>query len=372
MEAPKPLRIALPRPMPTAIGVGGFLKNTVTVIRSDTAWVSPIIGTLDQPETITAFEATLEALIVESGAKPKFIAHDLHPDFPSTHHAQKLAADRRLKRLPVQHHHAHIAAVQAEYSLEDPVIGLALDGFGLGPNGEAWGGELLWVDACDWQRLGHLGELRQPGGDLAARQPWRMAAAALHALGQGEEIPTRFAAQAQADKLPTLLDKGLNAPLTSSAGRLFDAACGLLGVYLMADFEGQAPMALEKAVTAVEGLEQGWQLSSDGVLDFKPLLKALAALGPEDLEKGANLFHGTLIEGLSAWVQWGGEREGCRLVAFGGGCFLNAVLCDGLKERLEASGFSVFAPKRLSPGDPAVSLGQAWVAANAKERGRLT
>lgn len=353
--------IALPRTYPDVLAVGAFLKNTLTAIKGDKAIITPAIGNLDSPEAISAFEAAAAGLTAELGLSPRLIAHDLHPDFYSTRWAQGQAAPS----LAVQHHHAHIAAVAAEHGIETPVIGLALDGFGLGPENQAWGGELLWACGPDYRRLGHLALLAQPGGDLAARQPWRMAAAVLHRLGRGDEIAGRFADQPAARRLGKIISQGLNSPLTSSAGRLFDAACGLLGVHPVAEFEGQAPMALEAMVTRPRAMPDGWRIT-EGVLDFLPLLDALPGCEPA---AGADLFHGTLIAGMARWAAEAAHRHGLTAVAMGGGCFFNKVLRQGLVDALAAEGLTPLLPRAASPGDPGVSLGQAWIAALAAERG---
>jgi hydrogenase maturation protein HypF len=355
--APVALRLPLPRPLPPVLAVGAFLKTTVTVIRGAEAWVSAAVGDLDTPQAVRRLEATVDALLTEADVRPLAVAHDLHPDFASTRLAQTLGPPA----LAVQHHAAHLGAVAAEHSLDRPFVGLALDGFGLGPRGESWGGELLAVDGAAWHRLGHLDRLAQPGGDTAARQPWRMGAAALHRLGRGAEIAGRYAGQPQAALLATILDKGLNTPLTSSCGRLFDAACGLLGILPVAAFEGEAPMALESLVGTPRVLDGGWRLGADGRLDLTPLLARLAdGLSPED---GADLFHGTLAAALADWVIGAARAQGVADVALGGGCLLNAVLRGDLVARLRAAGLTPRLPRALSPGDPAISTGQAWLAA---------
>lgn len=346
--------IRLPRPLPSAVGLGPFLKATVTLIDGATALTSTAAGNLGTPEAIRLYRETAERLL--SGVRLRAVAHDLHPDFYSTHYAEELG----LPLVAVQHHHAHIAALAAEYGHEGPLLGLALDGFGLGPKGEAWGGELLRIEGADYKRLGHLATLPQPGGDAAAREPWRMGAAALHTLGRGGEIASRFAAQPLAGPLAAMLDNGVNCPHTSSCGRLFDAACGLLGIRLVADFEGQAPMELESLVTKPEVMAGGWRIS-DGVLDMAPLLEALADCAPE---RGADLFHGTLAAAL---VQWA-EQAGIDTVGLSGGCFLNKVLTGLLVPALASRGFRVLTHKALPPGDECISLGQAWVAALTAER----
>ena len=354
------ITVALPRPLPPALGVGAFLKNTICAISGATALISPPIGNLDSAEAIGDFEAAAGRMRGAMGTPPRVIAHDLHPDFYSTRWAQ--AQD--VPALAVQHHHAHIAAVAAEHGVDGPLIGLALDGFGLGPGNQSWGGELLWVDGPSWRRLGHLALLPQPGGDVAARQPWRMAAAALFHLGRGNEIATRFADQPQAARLAEVMTRRLNCPETSSAGRLFDAACGLLGIHPVAEFEGQAPMALEALVRRPRILDNGWTIAG-GVLNCLPLL---AELGRSEATEGAELFHGTLIAALAQWAGQAADATGISTVAMGGGCFFNRVLRDGLTETLAGAGLRPLLPKTASPGDPGVSLGQAWVAAMAAER----
>lgn len=349
----------LPRTAPPVLAVGAFLKNTICVTRDSTAYLSPVHGDLGTPEAIAAFEASVDAMVRELGVTPVRVAHDLHPDFHSTRFAQSLD----IPALAVQHHHAHAAAIAAEHGHDGAVIGLSLDGFGLGPDNQSWGGELLLCRGPEYQRLGHLALLAQPGGDVAAREPWRMAASALHKLGRGHEIARRWPEMKAAALLGVVLDKKLNAPPTSSAGRLFDAACGLLGVHPVAEFEGQAPMALEAMVRRPVILEGGWSLA-DGVLDFAPLLERLAAC--TDAAEGADLFHGTLVAALAEWCAWAAGRTGIRTVTLGGGCFFNKVLTAGLKAALADRGLTALTALKASPGDPGLSLGQAWIAAQVE------
>ena len=348
--------VALPREVPPVLAVGAFLKNTICVTRGNQALISPLNGDLGTPEAIAAFEASVEALVREADVAPVRIAHDLHPDFHCTRYAQSLD----LPLVGVQHHHAHAAAIAAEHGVQGPVIGLSLDGFGLGPGNQSWGGELLLADGPHYRRLGHLALLAQPGGDRAAREPWRMAASALHRLGRGAEIAARFPHIPASAMLAQMLDKRLNSPETSSAGRLFDAACGLLGIHLIAEFEGQAPMALEQLVTRPEVLSTGWILQ-DGVLDLLPLLACLAHCA--DPVRGANLFHGTLIEAMAQWAIQAAAAAGTRHVTLGGGCFLNGVLTAGLVDKLKSAGLVALTASQVSPGDAGLSLGQAWIAA---------
>ena len=162
--------------------------------------------------------------------EPQAVVHDLHPDFYSTRFAARFARTRAVPLVGVQHHHAHIAAVLAEHGVRGPVLGLALDGVGLGVDGTAWGGELLRVDGARCERLGHLARIALPGGDRAAHEPWRMAAAALHLMGRGERDRGAVPAAGRGARSQQMLLRDLHCPMTSSMGRWFDAAAGLLGV----------------------------------------------------------------------------------------------------------------------------------------------
>jgi hydrogenase maturation protein HypF len=353
--------VALPRPVATVLAVGAFLKNTLCLTRGARALVSRDVGNLDTVDAVREFDDTAERLLDLAGAPLAAVAHDLHPDFHSTRYAEALAARLGIGAVAVQHHHAHVAAVMAEHGIEQPVLGLALDGFGLGAGNQSWGGELLEVGPAGYWRLGHLAPLLQPGGDRAAREPWRMGAAALHALGRGDEIAVRYQHIAGAPVIARMLERGVNAPPTSSCGRLFDAACGLLGVKPIAAFEGEAPMELERLAVRLRIDPHGWRLAG-GVLDMRPLLDRLTDI---EAEEGAGLFHGTLIAAMTAWAAWAAEETGLRRVVLSGGCFFNKVLTTGLVEGLGRLGITCLTARRLTPGDPAISLGQAWVVAMA-------
>jgi hydrogenase maturation protein HypF len=361
-----PQPIKLPRSGPSVLATGGFLKNTICLTRGDEAFLSQHIGDLDNAPTCRALEETAQRLMDLLEIEPEIVAHDLHPDFHSTRFAADFARSRGLKSVAVQHHHAHIAAVAAEHGVTGPLLGLALDGVGMGADKGSWGGELLQVDNERFARLGHLRELALPGGDKAAREPWRMAAAALFALGRGGEIKERFPQQRAAGAVAMMLGGNAHTPPTSSCGRWFDAAAGLAGVREVAAFEGQAAMLYESQSAQhgeVDAMEGGFVLGKDGTLDLLPLLARLA----DEREVGfaAALFHATLAEALAAWVQRAAQENGIRRVALGGGCFLNRILSEGVRRRLEAAGFDVLEARLAPPNDGGLSLGQAWIAMNS-------
>ncbi|MDP2433623.1 MAG: carbamoyltransferase HypF [Pseudomonadota bacterium] len=358
-----PRAIRLPRSGPSVLALGGYLKNTICVTRGDEAFVSQHIGGLDNPATCAMLIEVTAHLLDILQVRPEAVAHDLHPDFFSTRHALELAARWEVPAVAVQHHHAHIAAVAAEHGINGPILGLALDGIGLGSDGGAWGGELLRVDGADFTRLGHLSPIPLPGGDKAASQPWRMAAAALHLMGRGDEIARRFSGQPAAAQLRQLLDRGLNSPTTSSLGRWFDAAAGLLGAREVMAYEGQAAMLLEglaEKAGVIEPMAGGYMLHDDGRLDLLPLLARLA--DEKDAALGAALFHATLAQGLAEWLERAAASAGLNTVALGGGCFLNHLLSRELTRLLAARGFSVLSARQAPPNDGGLSLGQAWVA----------
>ena len=358
-----PISIRLARDLPPVAALGALLKTTVTVIRGREAFVSQHVGDLDTPAAAAFLETTLHHLLETLDVAPVAVACDLHPDFASTRLAHRLG----LPVWPVQHHHAHIAALAAEHGIDGPLLGLALDGFGLGPDGAAWGGELLCIDGEYCERLGHLATLPTPGGDRAAREPWRMAAAALHAMGRAGEIERRFATEPLASSVRNLLSRGVACPPTSSAGRWFDAAAGLLGVSHRQCFEGEAAMRLEALVTETAVLADGWRVTH-GVLDLLPLLCRLADGMPR--ADGAALFHGTLIAALIAWVADAAAARGVRTVALGGGCFLNQVVTEGLVAGLTARGLLPLIARAVPPNDGGLSLGQAFIVASTLANGR--
>jgi len=351
---------------PSVLACGAWLKNTVCVTRGNMAHISQLIGDLGTPDACMMLEQTVERLCAEIDVLPEIVAHDLHPDFFSTRFALNFAAQHDLPVIAVQHHHAHIAALCAEHHITEPVMGLALDGVGLGLDGKAWGGELLRVDGAIFERIGHLAPLAMPGGDRAAQEPWRMAGSVLFRLGRADDIAARFPNQAGAKAISAMLQRGLNCPSTSSMGRLFDAAAGLLGVSEVQEFEAQAAITLQQMSEeygAVDPLDSGFDISGDGVLDFSPLLMMLTDCN--DASFGAAIFHSTLVDGLAAWVKLASDHYSIKRIALGGGCFHNDILLHSLSGKLIEHGIRVLKAKQMPPNDSAISLGQAWVAAQS-------
>jgi len=282
-----------------------------------------------------------------------------------------LASRLGIPSIAVQHHHAHIAVAQAELGVSVPVIGLAMDGFGLGDDGAAWGGEMLWVDCAPaahrWRRLDHLAPLSLPGADAAAREPWRMAAAVLHNLGRGDEIEPRFApivGSVKARLVRSMLERHVNCPSTTSAGRWFDAAAGALGLSVQQANEAEAAMALESCAQAWLQANPAFVMPWTS-LDLTPLLATLFDLSdeePDTIARGAAMFHLGLAGALAHSAILAARARGTRTVVLGGGCFLNRILTDRLTRALEQAGLMVLRPQRVSCGDAGLALGQAWAA----------
>lgn len=351
-----PQVIALPYTVPTTLALGGYLKNTICLTRGNEAFISQPVGNLNTRDSIRFYHDTLNHLLKILNVKPDCVAHDKHPDFYST----QIATQFKVPTFSVQHHHAHLAACALEYGIITPALGLALDGFGLGEDSTSWGGELMLYHGKDYQRLASLQPLAQPGGDAVIKQPWRMAVSALFALDKQGLALQRFSHYPHTAAILALLDNSTHAPLSSSCGRLFDAASSLLGICEIAHYEGQAAMMLESCVSTPKADPSGWILS-DQHLNMLPLFYRLLSC---DATEGADLFHGTLAAALVAWVEQAALQQGLKQVLLSGGCFLNRVLSNTLIESLTQKGLKPLYPRLCPPNDSGLSLGQAWVAAN--------
>lgn len=381
MSAPVALQpLALPRPAPARVlAVGAWLKNSAALVGPEGAWRSPVHGDLSDPSACAALEASVRALLAQAGGRPDAIAHDLHPDFHSTRVAVALAAELGVPSVGVQHHHAHVGVVQAEQGWpasgrpDDPaVLGLALDGVGLGTDGQAWGGELLRVRGGAFERVAHLAPIALPGGDVAAREPWRLAAAVLHAAGRGDEIASRFGTAvgaARADGVRQMLARGLNCPASTAGGRWFDAAAGVLGLSVRQAEEAEAAIALEGAARRALDRHPAWAtaaLDTSATLDLQPLVASLfEAADTRDaatLDSAAARFHLHLADALvnAARHAAGGEPAD---VVLGGGCFFNRILSERVQRGLVAAGLRAWRSALVGCGDAGLALGQAWVAA---------
>jgi len=365
--APLPLRIPVASPE-ALVAVGPHLKNTFTLVRGDCAYVSPHIGDLESVESLVHFHATLARYRELFRIDPLVVVRDLHPGYLSTRVAGELGLAREIT---VQHHHAHVAAVMAEHGVTGPVVGVALDGTGYGDDGNVWGAEVLVGDLLGYERAARLIYAPLPGGDAAAREPWRVAAGyasldpaaapafALAFAGIPEERRVIVARQ---------LERRLNCPMASSMGRLFDAAAAVLGVRRGMSYEGQAAMELESLAGNAAAAPLEIPVREDGRMLIMDPLPMLAALGERrqrghDVRVLAASFHESVIDVVVRVACGVADARQLRTVVLSGGSFQNARLLAGVRRRLADRGLRALVPRLLGPNDGAISFGQAAVAA---------
>jgi hydrogenase maturation protein HypF len=369
-----PYPVPLPFAAPPLLAVGGHLKNTIAVARDHSAFLSQHLGDMENVETLTAFEQTIEHLCRLFHVEPELIAHDLHPDYASTHFASR--ASLLVPRIAVQHHHAHIAACMADNGLASgaQVLGLAFDGTGYGADGAIWGGELLLTTYPSFQRLAHLEYLPLPGGEAAIRQPWRIAVGYATALGLAvEDLPFLRGVDERAfDLTRQQVAQRLNAPLTSSMGRLFDAVAALAGIRNAVTYEAQAAIELEAVSTeGADKSESGMDsypcaIDADGVIRLGELLAAVV----EDARRGESAahigarFHRTVAAFTADLCRRARAETGVNAVALSGGVWQNQLLLNLVQRCLRAEGFAVYTHRQTPPNDGGLALGQLAVAAH--------
>jgi hydrogenase maturation protein HypF len=369
-----PAPVFLKEELPPVLAVGGEMKNTICLTRGREAFLSQHIGDLENLESYKFFASTVAGLKRILEIEPKTIAYDLHPDYFSTRWA--LAQEGR-ELVGVQHHHAHIASCMAENQLDGRVIGFALDGTGYGLDGTIWGGEVFVGDYAGFERLAHLDYIPMPGGSAAIIEPRRMGISYLfHHLGRGFwdlDIPfVRGLDRSRTETLLRLIERGVNSPLTSSTGRLFDAVAALAGVREQVNYEAQAAIELEAALCgSSEGMGYPFAIREEGeawIIDTRPMFLALT----QDLRAGVAIgvisrrFHLGFVDVLARTADLVRERTGLDRVCLSGGSFQNCFLSAHLQKRLEAGGFQVFTHTEVPCGDGGISLGQAIVAAHRR------
>lgn len=372
--APKPL--PLPATVPPTLCLGGELMSTVTVTRGNLAFIGPHVGDLKNPETEDAFRRSAFHLLDILKVTPLLAVSDLHPDYRSTRFGMELR-EKGLKLVQVQHHEAHAAACMGENGFfGEEGLALVLDGVGFGTDNTIWGGEILAGRPGAFRRIGRLTPVPQPGGDAAAKEPWRMAASWLRrALGESwreSSLPAlRHLSKTDRETLDRMMASGLNSPLTSSCGRLFDAAAAIVGFEGRMSYTAQAPMELEALASRASGcgprLPDALIAVSEGMisLDPAPLLSGLAALTESGIDRGgaALSFHEALSESFAKALEIASETTGLRNVFCSGGCFQNTLLAEKTTARLEALGLSVYHHRHTPPNDGCISYGQAvWSA----------
>ena len=375
--APEPVtvRSGFSRPV---LACGAELKNTFCLAKDRHAFVSHHIGDLENAETLRSFTDGIEHFSRLFDIIPQVVAYDLHPEYLSTKYALDLDD---VDLIGVQHHHAHIASCLADNGVDlstgGPVIGVAFDGTGYGTDGTIWGGEFLIADPAKFLRAGHLAQVPMPGGAAAIRQPWRMAAAYLDAAGSALAGPACLdVARRNADRWDTvtaMARRRVNAPLTSSAGRLFDAVAAVLGVRDEITYEGQAAIELEQLADPGDVHTYRAGIESAPIEAGAPFLvrgQDLVAAAVDDLARGVPAEHiaARFHNGVAALIEDGclllREQHALNTVALSGGVFQNLLLLRRTAARLENSGFTVLTHSRVPCNDGGISLGQAVVAAS--------
>ncbi|HVO82483.1 MAG TPA: carbamoyltransferase HypF [Terriglobales bacterium] len=373
-----PVPVFLKEEQPPVLAVGGELKNTICLTKGKHAFLSQHIGDLENIESYNFFAEAVDHLERILEIHPEAIAYDLHPDYFSTRWALQQKGTRWVG---VQHHHAHIASCMAENHLEERVLGFALDGAGYGTDGCIWGGEVLIADYENFERAAHLEYVALPGGAAAIREPWRIAVSYLaHHFGRDFlDLPipfTRHLDRQKAEILLQIIERKVNSPPTSSCGRLFDAVAALAGIRQEVNYEAQAAIELEMAITpSRENTAYPLALLPQGerwVIGTRPLFEALLADLSSNVPIGSisRRFHDGLVEGFSQLAELLRKQFGLNRVCLSGGTFQNVYLSDRLEARLRARGFEVFTHSAVPAGDGGLSLGQAMVAAHQVGRRR--
>jgi hydrogenase maturation protein HypF len=371
-HAPSP--IELPYESRQILACGAEEKNTFCLTRDRYAFVSQHIGDMDNEETLEHYENTIGLYQRLFRIRPEIIAHDLHPDYHATGYARRIAAEQDLPAIAVQHHHAHVVSCMLDNGVQQPVIGVALDGTGYGHDGHMWGGEFMTADANDFQRMCHLDYIPMPGGDSAVRKPYRMALGYLLTL-LGEDAPLSdlpIISKIPANEIEIIkqqLQQKINSPLTSSAGRLFDAVSAIAGIRGEIEYEAQAAIELEMLTPDDLGGLKPYPFTIEEesgmlIVRLKELIAAIASdvVGGKEKAAVAGRFHLTIAEMITAACGMIGDTTGIKMVALSGGVFQNRRLLNLAGDGLERDGFRVLSHRTVPCNDGGIALGQAVIA----------
>lgn len=352
----------------TTLSAGAHLKNTVAINKGSNVFISQHIGDLENVESISAFTNVISDLESFYDLKPDKIICDMHPDYISTKYSESLGTAVH----KVQHHYAHVLSCMAENELEGGVLGVSWDGTGYGSDGTIWGGEFIVPMGTDFMRIGHIRPFRLPGGEQAIHDVWKIGFSLLYDV-YGEDVfnleHIGFIKNSETKLLKQMLDKRLNSPVTSSAGRLFDGAAAIAGISNKANYEAQAAIQLEFATDDIitnEYFEFEIQEQTNGtlIIDWHSIIKGIVEDEKQNVPVGiiAAKFHNSLAEAITSIAL----KVNIGKVALTGGCFLNKYLLEKTIERLAASGFKVYTHQRVPAGDGGISLGQMKYAAYLK------
>ncbi len=369
--APEP--IPLMTDGPDLLGCGADMKNTFTLLRGNYAIVSQHMGDMENYETVCFFEEAFDNLKTVYRAEPVVVVHDLHPNYFSTNWAVAYGKKQNLKTIAIQHHYAHIGSVMAEHGLVGKIIGVAFDGNGYGEDGTLWGGEFLVADSRGFKRAGHLKQVALPGGEQAVKEPWRIALSYLKDAFGNDVMqflePTGFGGKYGEKKIADILqiaDKKNFSPLSSGAGRLFDAVSALIGICDQNTFEGEAAIALESL--AMKGIDEDYpvDIHLDDLIeiDFAHTFIAMVDDLRRNLDRSimSAKFHNTLAMAIIRVVLKLSLMNNIKKVALSGGVFQNLYLFEKVADGLQEEGLAVYANEKVPCNDAGISLGQVFLA----------
>ncbi len=366
----------VPNPVHTGSSVEGIfaagaeLVNCFCLGKGNQAIMSQHIGDLKNFETLAFYRETVDRFRTLFRLEPELVACDLHPDYLSTRYARELG----LPTVAVQHHHAHIASVMAEHGVTEAVIGVSFDGTGLGDDQRIWGSEFLVCDLAGYRRLAHLEYIPMPGGDKATHEPWRMAVSYLYRIYGRDllnmDLPFLTKLNlATVEQVIQAIEKNINSPLTSGAGRVFDAAAALLGLCTRSSFHAEAPMRLENIVSPVTN--EVYPYDDGTEISMAPAFRAMVdeVMGGVDVGLISTKFHNTVSEIIVNRVAGISRESGIRTVALSGGTFQNRYLSSRVESGLLDAKFKVLFPRQLPSNDGGIALGQLVIAAKKREMG---
>jgi len=351
------------------LALGADIKSRPLMAQGKKLYYGPEVGDLSDAQNFKLFEKGVVGLIKRVGRKPDIIASDLHPGYFSTRFGRELSDQLpKVEYRLIQHHHAHIGSVLAEADINKPVIGVSFDGTGFGSDGNFWGGEFLLVKRSGFRRLAHLKYRMMPGSDKVVYEPWRMD---LSIVGREAKGFIKGVARSDEELLLSMMDKRINSPLTSSAGRLFDGAAALIGICRFASYEAEGPMKLEKICdNSIRGFYgKKVSLTSDNgcyIIDTDAIFSGII----KDLKKGkpkefiATRFHNSIAEIISETCIRLSNENKIKTIALSGGVFQNRFLTDRVIVKLSDSGFKVLINKDRAVNDLNISLGQYYVSCN--------
>jgi len=351
---------------------GAELVNTFCIGKGKQALLSQHIGDLKNYETLEFFEESVDRFSRMFRFKPQYATCDFHPDYLSSRYAE----NTKLPLIKVQHHHAHIASVMAEHSIDEPVIGVAMDGVGLGDDGHIWGAEFFISDLLTYDRVCHFEYVPQPGGDKVTQEPWRMAVSYLYKyLGESFlDLPLPMIRNKGINKVKdilTIIDHKMNSPLSSSAGRLFDAVSALTGICPDSGFHAEAPMRLE--ATLIPGIKSSYDVELSSNISFRPMFLQMIEdiLNKEKAGVISAKFHNTVVNAIHECVMKISKEYGIKKAVLSGGSFQNRYLLEHVEKNLINSGISVFSNEQIPSNDGGIALGQLAVAAKRINSGML-